>query len=268
MKKAIIVLLALATLIAAPQLFAQTASGTPAATTAASTPASPAATQVGAPDASKIGVDTAQQKLKEVSVDKFQTAGFWTAFMAADDGYVQARLFEGGPAAAANEPLPDERQIGIDLKTQSKYALGVKTEFYRRGYNEIYIMATRPIPIEGITKTISIWVAGRNYNHKFLIILEDFFGRRFELPLGTLNFQGWKKLSVAVPPQNPDGVTGIVQRNFHYQNHMGLKVVGFKIECDPMEAFGTYYIYLDDMRAVTDLFAEDDRDLDDMSDSW
>jgi hypothetical protein len=86
--------------------------------------------------------------------------------------------------------------------------------------------------------------------------------------MGKLNFLGWKKLSVSIPPQNPDGRTGIVQRNFHYTNRMGIKVVGFRIECDPIESFGTYYVYFDDLRAVTDLFAEDLRDPDDMSDSW
>jgi hypothetical protein len=35
-----------------------------------------------------------------------------------------------------------------------------------------------------------------------------------------------------------------------------------------MEAQGAYYIYLDDLRAVTDLFAENNRDPDDMSDGW
>lgn len=224
--------------------------------------------EIGSPDPNKIGADTAQQKLKEVSVDKFEAAGFWNAYIAADDGYIQARLFEGGPAGKAAEPIPDERYIGIDPKIADKYALGVRTDFYRRGYNELMIVAKRPIPVEGITKTISVWVVGRNYNHTLKIVLQDFFGQRFELPLGKLNFQGWKKLSVAVPPQNPDGQSGIVQRNFHYTSHMGLKIVGFKVECDPMEAFGTYYLYFDDLRAVTDLFAEDDRDPDDMSDTW
>jgi hypothetical protein len=35
-----------------------------------------------------------------------------------------------------------------------------------------------------------------------------------------------------------------------------------------MEAFGSYYIYLDDVRAITDLYAEESRDPDDMVDSW
>ncbi|HTX72920.1 MAG TPA: flagellar filament outer layer protein FlaA [Rectinemataceae bacterium] len=265
MKKAIIVLLALAA--SSAMVFAQ-AAGTTAATTPAATtaPGQPAA--VGAPDATKIGVDTAQQKLKEVNIDQFEAAGFWHASIATDEGIVTDRLFEGRPAGSAAEPLPDPRYVGVAPDVVNKYVLGVRTDFYRRGYNEIDITASRPIPIEGIAKTISVWVAGRNYNHVLAIVLQDYFGNTYDLTMGKLNFQGWKKLTVAVPPQNPDGRTGIVQTNFHFTNRSGIKVVGFKILCNPDEDYGTYYIYFDDMRAVTDLFAEDSRDPDDMPDSW
>jgi hypothetical protein len=251
MKKASIALLALAA--ASGIAFAQT-------------PA-PAA-EVGTPDPAKIGVDTAQQKLKEVSVDQFEAAGFWDAKISNDDGVTTARLFEGRPAGSAAEPVADPRYVGQDPKIVNKYVFGARTDFYQRGYNEIFINAKRPIPIEGITKIVSVWVIGRNYNHTLYLQLEDFFGNQFELQMGKLNFQGWKKLTVAIPPQNPDGRTGIVQRNFHYTSHMGLKITGFRVECDPEESYGSYYIYLDDLRAVTDLFSEDSRDADDMPDTW
>jgi hypothetical protein len=226
------------------------------------------ATEVGSPDPNKIGVETAQQKLKEVSVDQFEAAGFWDAKISNDDGVTTARLFEGRPAGSAAEPVADPRYVGKDPKIVNKYVFGVRTDFYKRGYNEIFILAKRPIPIEGITKIVSVWVVGRNYNHELYLQLQDFFGNEFELRMGKLNFQGWKKLTVAIPPQNPDGKTGIVQRNFHYNSHMGLKIKGFRIKCDPDEAYGSYYIYFDDLRAITDLFAEDNRDQDDMPDTW
>jgi hypothetical protein len=266
MKKAIIVSLALAA--SSVVLFAQAAATPAAAPAAPATPAASAAPDIGTPDPNKVGIETAQQKLKEVSVDMFQAAGFWSAKISSDEGIITDRLFEGRPAEAVAEPVADPRYVGQDPKTVYKYVLGVKTEFYTRGYNEIFINAQRPIPIEGITKTVSVWVVGRNYNHMLWLELKDYFGNSFELPMGKLNFQGWKKLSVAIPPQNPDGRTGIVQRNFHFTSHMGLRVTGFRIQCDPEEAFGTYYIYLDDLRAVTDLFAEDMRDKDDMPDTW
>jgi hypothetical protein len=263
MKKIIIALLSFAALSFA--LSAQAASPAPAA---AASPAPAPAAESGSPDATKIGIETAQQKLKEVSVDKFEAAGFWDAMISSDEGVINARLFEGRPAGSAAEPIADPRYVGQDPKIVDKYVLGVRTDFYGRGYNEIYVTAKRPVPVEGIAKTISVWVVGRNYNHLLWVELKDFFGNSFELPMGKLNFQGWKKLSVAIPPQNPDGRTGIVQRNFHYTSHMGLKIVGFRIQCDPEEAYGTYYIYFDDLRVVTDLFAEDMRDTDDMSDTW
>ena len=269
MKKSIIATFALAAFVSLPGiLFAQAAATTTPAAGTTQQPATATQPGVGEPDPNKIGVDTAQQKLKEVSVDKFEAAGFWSAYIAADDGFIQSRLFEGSPAGKANEPIADERYVGIDPKVADKYVFGVRTDFYHRGNEDLYILAQRPIPIEGITKTITVWVAGRNYNHNLKILLEDFFGNRFELPMGPLNFQGWKKLSVAIPPQSFDGTSGIIQRNFHYNSHMGLKVLGFKIECDPMEAYGSYYVYFDDLRAVSDLFAEDNRDADDMPDTW
>jgi hypothetical protein len=218
--------------------------------------------EVGGVDAERFGLDTAQQKLKEVSVDKFEQDGFWRSHMSPDEGYTTTRLFEGSPLA--KQPIPEEADLGIT----ERYVLGTRVDYLRRGYSSFLIYPTRPIPIEGITKTISIWVAGRNFDHELHILIQDFFGKNYELYVGKLNFQGWKQLTVAVPPQSPDGKTGIIQRNYHYNNQMGLKVVGFRINVDPMEAFGSYYVYLDDMRAVTDLFAEESRDPDDMVDAW
>lgn len=221
-----------------------------------------AQTEVGAPNPEKVGVESAQQKLKEVSVDKFEQAGFWISKMSSDEGFTTTRLFEGSPAG--KQPIPEEK----DLNIPDKYVLGTRVDFLRRGFNTFTLLPLRPIPIEGITKTISVWVVGRNYNHTLKIMIQDFFGREYELYLGKLNFQGWKKLTVAIPPQAPDGRNGIVQRDYHYNSQMGIKVTGFKVECDPMESYGSYYLYLDDLRAVTDLFAEENRDPDDMVDSW
>jgi hypothetical protein len=224
--------------------------------------------KVGAPNAIKIGIDTAQQKLKEISINKFEDAGFWLSTISADDGMSSTRQFTGGPAGKADEPIPEERTIGVNPDVADKYVIGTRVDYFRRGYHEIFIYPTKPIPVEGITKTVSVWVVGRNYNHTLKLLVSDFFGNKFELDMGKLNFQGWKKLSVPVPPQSPDGKNGIIQRNYHYNTKMGIKIEGFKIETDPMESYGTYYVYFDDLRAVTDLFAEDSGDEDDMADSW
>ena len=85
--------------------------------------------------------------------------------------------------------------------------------------------------------------------------------------MGQLNFSGWKKLTVAIPP-SPDGRRGIVQTSAYHGDKPGLKVIGFRVDCDPELARGSYYLYFDDLRAVTDLYAMENRDEDDMDDNW
>ncbi|MGP1443917.1 flagellar filament outer layer protein FlaA [Treponema sp.] len=212
-------------------------------------------------DPSLIGIESAEQRLKEVSVDKFENEGSWVCSMSSDEGIIQGRLFEGAPKQ--KQPIPEEE--GLNLPDNKVY--GAKISYYRRGYNSFEIYAVKPIPVEGITKTVSVWVVGRSYPHVLKLILEDYMGKRFELYVGKLNHAGWKLMTVAVPPQNAAG-TGIVQKDYHYGTSMGLKVVGFRIECNPWEAYGNYYIYFDDLRAVTDLYEVDLRDEDDMKDTW
>ncbi|MDR1971555.1 MAG: flagellar filament outer layer protein FlaA [Treponema sp.] len=221
--------------------------------------------ELGDPNPMQIGVSAANQgqALKEVSIDKFEMDGYWNSRISPDTGYTVSRLFaSAGPLA--KEPLEEEEQFEIP----EQYVFGARVDFLRRGHTEIVFQPQRPIPIEGITKTVSLWVAGRNFNHELYLTLKDYFGRDFELYMGTLNFPGWKKLTVAIPPQADDGKNGIVQRNFHYFNKMGIMVTGLKIKVDPSEAYGSYYVYFDDMRAWTDLFTEHNRDEDDMVDAW
>lgn len=211
----------------------------------------------GDPNPNEIGVDRAQQKLKEVSISKFEDSGFWYADMARDEGLVFLRRFEGSPTD--KEPIPGEVEAGIEERDQ--YVLGLKAQFFYRGNKSFAIIPSRPLPIEGICKTISVWVVGRNFEHVLKVLVSDFYGNRAEITMGKLNFSGWKKLTVAIPPS-------LKQWDYHDTSKIGIKVLGFKIETDPAESYGNYYVYFDSLRAVTDLFSEESRDADDMVDSW
>jgi len=216
------------------------------------------------PDASKIGDDSAKQALAEVSVDLFEREGFWNVHMSPDYGIISGRLFDGKPKY--KEPLTDEAA----KNSEDSHVFGVRVDFFRRGINSFYITAERPIAIEGITKTVSVWVCGRNMSHNIWLLVQDYNGHNFEIWLGTLEFSGWKKLTCAIPP-SPDNEHGIVQQSSYHGDKPGLRIVGFRVDCNPMEARGTYYMYLDDMRAVTDLYDlydQKDPDRDYMMDNW
>jgi len=81
------------------------------------------ATEVGAPNAGSLGIDAAQQYLKEVSVDKFEREGFWRSSMSSDDGFTSSRLFNGSPAGKV--VIPEEEGLNI----QDKYVLGTRVDF-------------------------------------------------------------------------------------------------------------------------------------------
>ena len=211
------------------------------------------------PDPTVIGNDSSRQALREVSVDRYEVEGSWNATISPDYGVIGARLFEGSPMA--KEPLKGEEEA-LDKKV-----LGVKVEFFRRGINSFFVRSTRPIPIEGVTKTVSVWVAGRNKDHDLYLLVQDYNGNNFELWMGTLGFSGWRKMQVAIPP-TPDGEHGIIQSSAYGGVKPGLRIVGFRIDCNPMLARGTYYLYFDDLRATTDLYDIENRDEDDMNDDW
>jgi len=208
-----------------------------------------------------VGADSAMSSLREVSIEKFEREGAWAVHISPDDGVITSRLFEGNPAM--KEPL-EEDEGKEDEDTQ---VLGVRVDFFRRGINAFTIKSGRPLPIEGITKTISLWVCGRNQDHDMYVLVQDYFGNNYQLYLGNLGFSGWKKLTCVVPP-SPDGEHGIVQSSAYYGDKPGLKIIGFRVECNPVKARGSYYMYLDDLRAVTDLYDLENHDEDDMADNW
>ncbi len=212
---------------------------------------------VGDPNPEEIGVTSAQQSLQEVSVSKMEDPGLWYGVMSGDDGILQVRRFEGSPAA--KEPI--EAEVASGIEEQDNYVVGVKVSFFKRGLTTFSLRSVRPLPIEGITKTISVWVAGRNSNHTLEMEVADSFGNTVFINMGKLNFVGWKKLTVSVPPT-------VVQRSYQYSNRMGVSLKGFNIKCDLDETYGNFYVYFDDIRAVSDLFSEESRDADDIVDSW
>mgnify|MGYP006266146905 CR=1 FL=1 len=208
--------------------------------------------------AAELGADTAQQALQEVSLSRFEDPGFWEVYVPIDQGIITHQRLEGAPAD--KEPIPEEEEAGLEI--QDQYVLGVKTEFFPpRSATSIYVQANRPLAVPGIAKTLSVWVVGRNFNHRLYVVVRDFTGQTSVLHMGRLNFSGWRRLTTPIPPD-------IQQRDIHYSDQGGIEIIGFVIEPDLLETYGSYYVYFDDLRALTDLFSEEARDPDDMVDSW
>ncbi len=211
-------------------------------------------------DPALIDQGTFDPNLQEISLDKFEDAGFWTTEVSIDDGVIQHRSLRGSPDAK------DAQVLETALAPQGAvddFVLGVRTDFFRRTYSTLAILPARPIPVPGIAHSFSIWVAGRNTPYELKLFVRNQFGEISILSFGKLQFLGWKQLTAAVPP-NIQGYTTLgVGDDFN----AGLEIIGLQIESSLLETYGRYYIYFDDLRVVTNVDVLQ-RDPDDMIDNW
>jgi len=218
-------------------------------------------------DTEKETAMTANSQITEVRLSGFEDASFWDVSMPRDQGIVTRQSRPGGASDLMDENAlkslkKRDEEFGIPSTYPKERVLGVKVQYITRGYNWFAIRPTKPIVIEGKCTHISFYVAGRNYKHMLKILVLDFFGREQILVADKLNFIGWKELVVPIPDK-------IKQSDYHYVNKIGIKFNGFLVECDPMETFGVYYMYFDELRARTDIFNEKiETNEYDISDDW
>ena len=201
----------------------------------------------------RVGVQTGTQLLADISVSHFEDADTWTGRMSVDQGIIFSMKRKGKPLE-----VPD---INPNDGTRNDYVLGVKVAFTQRGYSHFSLTPPRPVKIPGITKAVTLWVCGRSFKHRLYLNILDYKGGKRVLDMGLLDFVGWKKLSIAIP-------ASIEQDNYNNTEWRGISFTGFVVKCNPSESSGVYYVYFDELRAVTDIYNEEYRDEDNMNDGW
>jgi hypothetical protein len=201
----------------------------------------------------RVGIDTGSQLLVDLPIAHFEDADTWVSDMPSDQGVILSMRRMGRPL--------EVREVDENDGTENDFVLGVKVAFNHRGYNYFVMAPPRPIKIPGITKALSMWVCGRSYKHRLYLHILDYKGEKRVLDMGRLDFVGWKELTIAIPAT-------IEQDNFNSTEWRGISFTGMSIETDPMESYGVYYVYFDELRAVTDIYSEEYRDDDDMDDGW
>lgn len=131
----------------------------------------------------------------------------------------------------------------------NKYCFGVRTSYYRMGYNYLWILPKEPLRIPGIAKAFYIWVWGANFLYDFEIQVTDYTGVSYSLPGGKLNFLGWKILRMDIPafiPQTQQQLPRI--KNLQFDR--------FTIWTNPGAPLENFYIYLDQFSILTDIALE------------
>lgn len=153
-------------------------------------------------------------------------------------------------------PKWPEALWGRNKQNLTLQSLGIHAKFDRRAYNVIEIIPTReqdgqkvvsPIPIPGRAKMLDLWVWGSNHNYYMEINIRDYQGVDHVMNLGSLNFTGWKNLSITLPSNVPQSVRYIPR-------YKGLEITKLSIWTRPEEKVDDFYCYIDQIKVLTDLF--------------
>lgn len=156
-------------------------------------------------------------------------------------------------------------------------SLGVQAMFDRKGFNTLELIPVAdkdndqgipvetPLSLPGRVKLMDLWFWGSNYQYYVEIVLRDFRGIVHTVPVGNINYTGWRNLRIEIPKGIPQDVNYIPGRR-------GLELVKIVISTDPTEkvvgdAPGgrmtpvkgdntavPFYIYVDHIKVLTDMF--------------
>lgn len=205
----------------------------------------------------------AQGQEVEILLNDFEQEGFWYPSFAPEKGNTNIMIFEGKPSAKEvinyqdGTPNPNEK------------VLGLRAWFSHKGIFDLKLIPFSPIQIPGKVRSISLWVSGRQYDNKISLTIKDAKGFTWKLPLkdesgsDSLGFNGWKRMTAIVPDD-------IRQKEYIYSREPFISITSINIDFNDKttEHGRDYFIYFDDLTALTDTYYQFQRESDDLDDNW
>jgi len=149
-----------------------------------------------------------------------------------------------------------EALFGKNRNKENLKVLGVHGSFLRKGYNYLEIVPGKgegadftpePILFPGRAGILDLWVWGSNHNYYLEVHVRDYQGVFHVLPLGSIQHQGWKNLSVKIP--------GSIPQSWQYlPESRQMALTKFVLWTRPQEKVDDFYLYIDQIKVLTDLF--------------
>ena len=161
---------------------------------------------------------------------------------------------KGFPVLKTFDGMPHAVKVMNENSEGAKF-LGVQVKFNRRGDNWLDIVPSKQgqnglepyeIPFKGNIARLDLWVWGAGYYYDLEVLVRDCYGRVHTLPVGVLNFKGWKNLSVSIPKSIP-------QSSAYINAGKEMKFVAFRVRTRPTEHVEDFYIFIDQFKALTDM---------------
>jgi len=135
-------------------------------------------------------------------------------------------------------------------------SFGLNARFDRKGYNwiDLYpVLADDPdgkpfeIPMPGRVRELDVWVWGSNLRYYIEVYIRDYRGVVHTLKLGDISYPGWRNLCISIPNSIP-------QERRILPSYAQLEFVKFRIWTLPTERVDNFYIYIKQLKILTDIF--------------
>jgi hypothetical protein len=205
-------------------------------------------------------VDVDSKELRTVIIESWEQVGeIWKVVgdPVAPQSVVETKLLDGVP-----------KNLGLD--TGNKKCLAVRFQFIYPGDNKLVLsppetktvkrylqllddktgepkFETVPgIELPGIVKAMSIWVLGRGEDYTLEAWIEDGRGDTHIFKFGSLNFVGWRPLTVTIPGN-------VVQENDTYPQTKGLVLKKLVVRSTPKTKANKTVLAFDSIKVLTDM---------------
>jgi hypothetical protein len=155
---------------------------------------------------------------------------------------LEMKVVDGSPSDLREEPWQADNK-----GTQKTKVLGVNFQFKYPGYNSVHIIPSEPIQLPGRAKGVSLWVHGRGNNYYLETWIKDYNGNVHVLKFGSVNFVGWKPLSVEIPAFIPQSVDSYPQTKI-------LTIERFVLRADPSEDVRNTFFFFDQVKVLTQTY--------------